>query len=293
MHPKKPSAAALPGLRPFAPMERVSPYRPMSPGHPGHRQWRPRPECTRGRAPPGGVATASSDIRLASSASGPNPAACATILPSWQSTGGERHALPVPGPDPGDARQPLPVRPSGREAPVGQAAGRGSRLAPAGTVPAPFGRVRHEPVPGHDPADRLPRDASSGHGLDPAVPVPALGSGERPGHPDTQPGASVSPGPGVAAAGGRPARCRASMSSSRANTPAPTGRSTGSSPCPTGAAGRRPGPFLRPPPPPTVFCQVVIGQCGVSFPSEKAVGFSPVRNWPVIARVLLFHCIRA
>ncbi|MFY4469933.1 helix-turn-helix domain-containing protein, partial [Bifidobacterium bifidum] len=44
---------------------------------------------------------------------------------------------------------------------------------------------------------------------------------------------------------------------------------------------------------PCVFCQVVIGQCGVSFPSEKAVGFSPVRNWPVIARVLLFHCIRA
>ena len=44
---------------------------------------------------------------------------------------------------------------------------------------------------------------------------------------------------------------------------------------------------------PYVFCQVVIGQCGVSFPSEKAVGFSPVRNWPVIARVLLFHCIRA
>ncbi|KAB7410643.1 hypothetical protein GBB32_10415, partial [Bifidobacterium longum] len=42
-----------------------------------------------------------------------------------------------------------------------------------------------------------------------------------------------------------------------------------------------------------VFCQVVIGQCGVSFPSEKAVGFSPVRNWPVIARVLLFHFIRA
>ena len=42
-----------------------------------------------------------------------------------------------------------------------------------------------------------------------------------------------------------------------------------------------------------VFCQVVIGQCGVSFPSEKAVGFSPVRNWPVIARVLLSHCIRA
>lgn len=227
MHPKKPSTAALPRLRPFAPMERVSPYRPMSPGHPGHRQWRPRPECIRGRAPPGGVATASSGIRSASSASGPNPAACATILPSWQSTGGKRHAIPVPGPDPGDVRQPLPVRLSGREAPVGQAAGCGSRLAPAGTVPAPFGRVRHEPAPGHDPADRLLRDASSGHGLDPAVPVPAPGSGERPGHPDTRPGVSVSPGPGVAAVGGRPARCRASMSSSRANTPAPTGRSTG------------------------------------------------------------------
>ena len=52
-------------------------------------------------------------------------------------------------------------------------------------------------------------------------------------------------------------------------------------------------PGLVPQPFPDVFCQVVIGQCGVSFPSEKAVGFSPVRNWPVIARVLLFHCIRA
>ena len=29
------------------------------------------------------------------------------------------------------------------------------------------------------------------------------------------------------------------------------------------------------------------------FSFRKAVGFSPVRNWPVIARVLLFHCIRA
>lgn len=54
-----------------------------------------------------------------------------------------------------------------------------------------------------------------------------------------------------------------------------------------GAGVGEPGPVT------VVFCQVVIGQCGVSFPSEKAVGFSPVRNWPVIARVLLFHCIRA
>lgn len=56
--------------------------------------------------------------------------------------------------------------------------------------------------------------AGSEHGLDPAVPVPALGSGERPGHPDTQPGVSVNGEPGVVAVGGRPVRCRASMSSS-------------------------------------------------------------------------------
>lgn len=56
--------------------------------------------------------------------------------------------------------------------------------------------------------------AGSEHGLDPAVPVPALGSGERPGHPDTRPGVSVNPEPGVVAVGGCLARCRASMSSS-------------------------------------------------------------------------------
>ncbi|OQM48980.1 integrase core domain-containing protein [Bifidobacterium breve] len=50
--------------------------------------------------------------------------------------------------------------------------------------------------------------------------------------------------------GGRPARCRAGMSSSRANTPASDGRPAGSSPCSTGAADRRPGLFPRPPPPP-------------------------------------------
>ena len=50
--------------------------------------------------------------------------------------------------------------------------------------------------------------------------------------------------------GGRPARCRARMSSSRANTPASNGRPAGSSPCSTGAADRHPGLFPRPPPPP-------------------------------------------
>ena len=49
---------------------------------------------------------------------------------------------------------------------------------------------------------------------------------------------------GRGGSGGRWARCRASMPSSRANTPASTGRSTGSSPCSTGVAGRRRGLFL-------------------------------------------------
>ena len=57
-------------------------------------------------------------------------------------------------------------------------------------------------------------------------------------------GVLVNAEPGVVAVGGRWARCRAGMSSSRANTPASTGRSTGSSPCSTGAAGRRRGLFL-------------------------------------------------
>ena len=57
-------------------------------------------------------------------------------------------------------------------------------------------------------------------------------------------GVLVNAEPGVVAVGGRSARWRASMSSSRANTPASTGRSTGSSPCSTGAAGRRRGLFL-------------------------------------------------
>ena len=110
--------------------------------------------------------------------------------------------------------------------------------------------MRRRTILGHDPAGRLLRDAGSERGLDLAVPVPAPGSGERPGHPDTRPGVSVNPEPGVAAVGGCPARCRASMSSGRANTSGADGRPAASSPCPTGAVGRRPGLFLRPPPPP-------------------------------------------
>ena len=74
--------------------------------------------------------------------------------------------------------------------------------------------MRRRTILGHDPADRLLRDTGLERGPDPAVPVPALGSGERPGHQDTQPGVSVNPEPGMVAVGGRSVRCRASMSSS-------------------------------------------------------------------------------
>lgn len=46
--------------------------------------------------------------------------------------------------------------------------------------------MRRRTILGHA-QDRLLRDAGPEHGLDPAVPVPALGSGERSDHPDTQP----------------------------------------------------------------------------------------------------------
>lgn len=37
--------------------------------------------------------------------------------------------------------------------------------------------MRRQTILGHDPADHLLRGAGSERGLDPAVPVPALGSG--------------------------------------------------------------------------------------------------------------------
>ena len=162
----------------------------MSASHPGHRQWYPRSERTKGCAPSGSVSAALTSILLASPASGPEPAAYATIPPSCQSTGGKRHALPVPGLDPGDVRQPLLVRPFGGEVPVGQVAGRGSCPAPVGTVPAPFGRVRHEPVPGRSinrvfsPFDRRRRPAPGVFFLRPPPPPastrsPGSGSSTR------------------------------------------------------------------------------------------------------------------
>ena len=93
-----------------------------------------------GFAPSGSVSAALTSIPSASQASGPEPAVHATIPPSWQSTGGERHALPVPGLDiPGDVRGPLLVRGLGGEVTVGEVAGRGRGLAFVGAV-APTSR---------------------------------------------------------------------------------------------------------------------------------------------------------
>ena len=58
------------------------------------------------------------------------------------------------------------------------------------------------------------------------------GGGECLGRPDARPGISVNPEPGAVAVGSCLARRRASMSSSRVNTPASDGRPEASSPCP-------------------------------------------------------------
>lgn len=129
MRPKNPSAAASAGEGPLAPVGRAGPQRPMRSGRPGHRRWRPRPERARGCAPSGSDSAALAGIPSASPASGPGPAVYAAILPSWQSTGGERHAFPSPALIPGDVRGPLPVRHPGREIAAGEVAG--SRRGPA------------------------------------------------------------------------------------------------------------------------------------------------------------------
>lgn len=59
LHPSEEApAAALSGEQPLAPVDRAGPYRSMSAGHPGHRQWWPRSERTRGCVPSGSVSAA-------------------------------------------------------------------------------------------------------------------------------------------------------------------------------------------------------------------------------------------
>lgn len=107
--------------------------------------------------------------------------------------------LPVPGLDLADVREPLLVRPFGGEVPVDEIGGSGRGLPLVGAVTPPFGNMRREPFLGHDPADHLLRYAGLEHRLDPAVPVPALGIGERPGHLCPESGVLVNAEPGVVA----------------------------------------------------------------------------------------------
>ncbi len=138
----------------------------MRSSHPGHRQWYPRSERTKGLAPSGSVSTALTSILSASPALGPEPAVYATIPPSWQSTGGERHALPVPGLDPGDVRQPLLIRPFGREIAVGEVAGSRQRLLPVRQAPQAGARVFfcEPPPPPASPRSPVPAPRSAGAG---------------------------------------------------------------------------------------------------------------------------------
>ena len=107
-----------------------------------------------------------------------------------------------------------------------------------------------QPVLAHDPADHLLRDTRPGRGLDPPVPVPALGIGERPRHAGAQPGVLVNAEPRVVVVVAAGRDTAASMSATSANTSASAGRPASSSPGSTGAAGRRPGLFYDPEPPP-------------------------------------------
>ena len=188
--------------------------------------------------------------RRAGSAFGDVPAVCATTMPSWQSIIGERYTFPSLALIPRGVREPLLVGSFGGEIPVDEVVRRGRDLALVRAVASPSGNTGDQPVLAHDPADHLLRDTRPERGLDPPVPVPAPGIGERPRHAGAQPGvlADAEPRVVVVVAAGRDTA--ASMSATSANTSASAGRPASSSPGSTGAAGRRPGLFLRPPPPP-------------------------------------------
>lgn len=91
----------------------------------------------------------------------------------------------------GDVRQPPLVGTFGGEVPERSGCRERESSRPVRTAPATSGNMRHEPVPGHDPSDRLLRDAGSGRGLDPAAPVTAFGRGERGGHLRSGPDVTV------------------------------------------------------------------------------------------------------
>ena len=171
-------------------------------------------------------------------------------MPSWQSIIGERYTFPSRALIPRGVREPLLVGSFGGEIPVDEVVRRWRDLALVRAVAPPSGNTGDQPVLAHDPADHLLRDTRPERGLDAAVPVPAPGIGERPRHAGAQPGvlADAEPRVVVVVAAGRDTA--ASMSATSANTSASAGRPASSSPGSTGAAGRRPGLFLRPRPPP-------------------------------------------
>ena len=94
--------------------------------------------------------------------------------------------LSVAGLDLGDVREPLLVGSFGGEVPVDEVVRRGRDLALVRAVASPSGNTGDQPVLAHDPADHLLRDTRPERGLDPPVPVPAPGIGERPRHAGAQ-----------------------------------------------------------------------------------------------------------
>lgn len=103
--PRSPPAAGLSGGRPLLPMERMMPCSRRGRGHPGRRRWRPRSGCTMGPVSSVRVVIALCGMASAGRASGFNPVAWASVLPSWRSIMGETWTLP--------SRALVPVVPAG------------------------------------------------------------------------------------------------------------------------------------------------------------------------------------
>ena len=138
----------------------------------------------------------------AGSAFGDVPVVCATTMPSWQSIIGERYTFPSPALIPRGVREPLLIGSFGGEIPVDEVVRRGRDLALVRAVASPSGNTGDQPVLAHDPADHLLRDTRPERGLDPPLPVPAPGIGERPRHAGAQPGVLADAEPRVVAVRG-------------------------------------------------------------------------------------------
>ena len=107
-----------------------------------------------------------------------------------------------------------------------------------------------QPVLAHDPANHLLRRPGAQRRLDPPIPVSAPRFAEHVRDAAAQGPVLIDPRSRVVVvvAAGRDTAAR--RPSTSANTSASAGRPASSSPCSTGAAGRRPGLFYDPEPPP-------------------------------------------